>query len=539
MNDIAEIVLRSSVVIGSGLLVSVLLRRQSAALRHLVVAGTLVLGASMPLLQWLTPDWTLETPHAVVTVDPSGVAASKAPTVAAPTGETALPNGRGPSVVSMVAVVAAIWMAGALASLLALGIKLGRLRQLGQRATPVRSSGWTAAIDERARVGGVRRRIALLESDEPDVLATWGLRRPRILLPVHARDWKTDRVRAVLIHEIEHIRRGDWAVQLTAEIVRAIYWFNPLVWLACRELHRQSEGACDAAVVRTGMPPHEYAAHLLEIARSCRAHAFPVAAAVPMARPSTLQSRVAAMLSPRFVRTGLAAPGVVLVLVLLAGIALPAAALRLVQAGPAPLTGVVYDPTGAVMPSVELSLHDDRQNSWTATTDAAGKFEFGPVQPGRYKLQAKLPGFRPLEQSLTLSVSADWTRAVTLQVGTLTETITVREQRPKTPRKAPDAAATPVRVGGNIKPPMKLKHVNPVYPPSMRDAGIQGTVPLEALIGVDGTVSSVRVISAQVHPDLAQAAMDSVRQWKFSPTLLNGREVEVVMNVSITFQLAD
>ena len=64
-------------------------------------------------------------------------------------------------------------------------------------------------------------------------------------------------------------------------------------------------------------------------------------------------------------------------------------------------------------------------------------------------------------------------------------------------------------------------------------------MPLEALIGVDGSVASVRVISAQVHPDLAQAAMDAVRQWKFSPTLLNGREVEVVMNVSISFQLAD
>lgn len=539
MSGVIEFVIRSSAVIACGLLISASLRRQPAALRHLVVAVALVLGTCVPVLQWATPAWTVVTPRTVVTIETSAAAVSDVERATAPTSPdagSAPPTGASASVSG---VLTAIWIAGALASALALGFKLRGLRRLGQTATPVSSSAWTAAAAEIARACGVRRTVALLEIDQPDMLATWGVRRPRILLPTHARNWDERRVRAVLVHEIAHIRRGDWAVQLLAETIRAVYWFNPVVWLACRELHRQSEGACDAAVVRTGMPPHEYAAHLLEIARSCRAHAFPVAAAVPMARPSTLQSRVAAMLSPRFVKHGLAAPAVALVLVALAGIALPAAALRLAQAGPAPLSGVVYDPTGAVMPSVELSLQDERQNSWTATTDAAGKFEFGAVQPGRYKLQAKLPGFRALEQTLTLAAPGDWTRAVTLQVGTLTETITVQEQRRKTPRKPSDSAPAPVRVGGNIKPPMKLRDVKPVYPEAMRDAGIQGTVPLEALIGVDGSVASVRVISAQVHPDLAQAAINAVRQWKFSPTLLNGREVEVVMNVSISFQLAD
>ena len=75
--------------------------------------------------------------------------------------------------------------------------------------------------------------------------------------------------------------------------------------------------------------------------------------------------------------------------------------------------------------------------------------------------------------------------------------------------------------------------------PLVRAAGRDGVVPIEAIIGRDGTVNTVRVLTAQVHPDFAIAAVDAVRQWRFSPTLLNGAPVEVVMNVSVTFNLAD
>ena len=73
----------------------------------------------------------------------------------------------------------------------------------------------------------------------------------------------------------------------------------------------------------------------------------------------------------------------------------------------------------------------------------------------------------------------------------------------------------------------------------MRDAGREGVVPIEAIIGRDGSVTSLRVVTAQVHPDFAMAALDAVRQWRFDPTLLNGEPVEVVMAVSVTFSLGD
>ena len=101
-------------------------------------------------------------------------------------------------------------------------------------------------------------------------------------------------------------------------------------------------------------------------------------------------------------------------------------------------------------------------------------------------------------------------------------------------------SSSPLRVGGNIRPPRKLQDVRPVYPPKMRDAGLEGVVPLEATgIGRDGSIQSLRVLTAQVHPDFAHAAMEAVRQWRFAPTLLNGAAVEVAMTVTVKFRLSD
>jgi len=223
---------------------------------------------------------------------------------------------------------------------------------------------------------------------------------------------------------------------------------------------------------------------------------------------------------------------------LLLAVTLPVAALRAGQAAPTYFSGAIYDTTGAVIPGVSLTLEDSAQGKQTAVTDAAGRFQFPSVAPGKYVLSAELRGFKQLRQELELRNPRDWDKAITLQVGTLSESISVRSTRITAPATAtrPQAAA-PVRVGGNIRVPKKLHDVKPVYPDSMRAAGRDGVVSLDAIIGEDGTVTSVRVLSGDVHPDFAIAAIDAVRQWKFSPTLLNGRPIEVVMTVKVGFDL--
>ena len=94
----------------------------------------------------------------------------------------------------------------------------------------------------------------------------------------------------------------------------------------------------------------------------------------------------------------------------------------------------------------------------------------------------------------------------------------------------------PVRVGGSIKAPTQLSKVQPVYPAEAQAARVQGIVILEATIGVDGRVADAKVLRSV--PLLDQAALDAVRQWVYTPTLLNGVPVPVIMTVTVTFNLA-
>ena len=106
---------------------------------------------------------------------------------------------------------------------------------------------------------------------------------------------------------------------------------------------------------------------------------------------------------------------------------------------------------------------------------------------------------------------------------------------PEPPPPPPPPPTQPVRVGGNIKPPQKIKHVNPVYPPIAQSARVQGIVIIEATIGPGGAVQDAKVLRSI--PLLDQAALDAVRQWQFTPTLLNGVPVPVIMTVTVQFTL--
>lgn len=543
MTLLLGLAIRSFVILAVGLLLSACLAKRSAALRHRALAAALLSAALVLPFSLVLPEWNVTLPARATVRIPARIndASPSVTPARASDALTSVAVAPEPSTRETVSPIVVAWLAGVLVAAGTLITGLVRVSRVAARASRVEDRRWLQILDTVADRYGLTRGIVISQTDAADLLATWGILRPQVLLPDHAHAWTLDRVRVVLCHELAHIRRHDWLVQIGAETLRAILWFNPLAWMVCTRLRRESEQACDDDVLGMDVGGSEYAAHLIELVRQCRRPGSTWASATPMAHPSTLERRIAAMLNPRLdrqapSRRAMAALGAVLLLV-----TLPVAAVRARQAGPAPLSGTIYDATGGVLPGVKVALVDANEITQVVTSNASGRFEFPPVIPGKYVLAATLVGFRALRHEFELRDARDWDRAVTLQVGDVMETIMIRESRVAVPQQQVPFRVKPqaVRVGGNVRAPRKELDVHPVYPAAMREAGLTGVVPIEAVIGRDGSVASVRVLSAQVHPDFAISAVDAVRQWRFTPTLLNGVPVDVVMTVSVQFDLED
>ncbi|HEU4936563.1 MAG TPA: TonB family protein [Vicinamibacterales bacterium] len=140
-----------------------------------------------------------------------------------------------------------------------------------------------------------------------------------------------------------------------------------------------------------------------------------------------------------------------------------------------------------------------------------------------------------LKQQLIAEADALRNRAIELnkqRIGINSANTGIAYPAPPPPPPPPGA---PVRVGGNVQVPAKLKDVRPVYPPDALDARIQGVVIIEATIDTDGRVADAKVLRSI--PQLDDAALTAVRQWEFTSTSLNGVPVPVIMTVTVNFAL--
>jgi TonB family protein len=525
------------------------LRHHSAACRHFVMSAAIVCAAMAPAAERVAPAWhvpglsiaipTIEssrTSGIMATPRATGIASDNASPTRDP---ERLPDAGSP--------LQFVWLAGVIVSLVLLAAGFLRLAWLAAHAQELTQGPWLELAGTIGRAYGIRRRVALLRTDRTGLLLTWGTLRPKILLPAAAIDWPEERIRVVLAHELAHVRRGDWITQALAQAVRALYWFNPLVWAASRRLRQESEHACDDAVLELGVKGPEYAAHLLELARDARRwgrQGFPGFPAPAMTRPGSLERRVTAMLDTTIKRGPATRRARATTSLLLLASTLLAAGLGAGAQSFASLSGSVVDPTNSVIPRATLVLTNRQTEArYEVRSDQAGRFEFVGLPPGDYLLQAKYPGFAMLTGSVTIS-GQNLQQNVALQVGSVQEQINVSPKRTDAPAAStaelrPRAIGsdqpkpcTPSDTGGNIRPPMKVKDVRPEYPAAGPADG--GEVVLDARIDTEGNVSDVNVRGGA--PELAQAAVDAVRQWRFTATLLNCTPVEIPMRVTIAFQ---
>ena len=489
---------------------------------------------------------------------------------------------------------------------------------------------------------------------------TFGLRRPVVLLPSSLGALPADVCRAVVAHELWHVRRRDWAWVIVEETLRSVLWFNPAMWWLISRIQSCREEVVDELTVLTTNARRSYLEALLAFADEPRAFpATPFAQRRHLFTRMLLVSKEAAMSSTRIVGSCAA----MLVAVMIAG-SYAATALPLIAAAPDRAASVQAPPrdlrpneprpattreaglqtavtAGSAEPSAWLELATlQEQRGATAQAESTllamrralpgrtesyaalaalygrtGQFEraigaledliaVNPTDPNGYQILvtfltakssdvsvsiperlvyarqgiaaadralAVKPDFVDaiIYKSLLLRTQANLETDVSNQQALLREADAMRNQAialrrsipsppqpgvgrtgtnmppppPPPPPPGPAGLApitgpngvSPLRIGGDIHVPTKLKDVPAVYPPVAREARVQGVVILEAVIDESGNVSTARVLRSI--PLLDQAAIDAVRQWQFTPTLLNGAPVPVVMTVTINFTL--
>ena len=317
------LILKATLLLAAGALLALMLRRRSAAARHEVWTSTLVIAVALAALAPLAPSLPVPLMPAREPATATPAVSHEASTGAAPIVSDEAPARRAPSsavtavkatsasgaltAIGIGGAAAALWALGSLVVVLSCTAGHFGLRRLARAARPLDDGEWPALLAEACALAQVRRPVTLCASERVATPLTWGARRPIVVFPAGAESWPVERRRAALLHELAHVARNDYLAQLAGTLSCALYWFHPAAWMALRRLRIESERACDDKVLAVGTPAAEYASQLLAVARDAGAlrHAG-AAVAIGMARPSTLEGRLLAVLdesTPRRARS--------------------------------------------------------------------------------------------------------------------------------------------------------------------------------------------------------------------------------------------
>jgi len=300
-----------------------LMQRGSAASRHVALTAALGAAVLLPAARWTLPALPLFVLTAESTPTPvsSPLIDTSAPitaTVSFPTMNTIGPVEQPVADIpvtesvrasrltwSWAGVIGFLWLLGTTTILARMTVAAIRIRKLSRDAQPTDDVRMTERLLEIKKQFGVARPVTLIVSAHEWMPLTWGLRRPTILLPSGAAAWTRThpaRLDAVLLHEMAHIARWDAAWHSVARVAVALFWFNPLVWIAARRARLERERACDDAVLARGLRATDYASDLLLLAQTLVLPPRAAGSALAMARHSQLEQRVGALLDGRISR---------------------------------------------------------------------------------------------------------------------------------------------------------------------------------------------------------------------------------------------
>ncbi len=303
--------LKGALLVGLSAVIVACLRGRAAAIRHVVWTAAVVAHLALPALTVIVP-------------------ALYRPILPAPMWVDAPPRGTGSALLTLCAM---IWVAGTAVGVLRLVVGSCRCARVANAAPRIRDRAWLRLMAGLRHRVGTHRSVDLRCDSRYPVPVTIGVLRPVILLPTDAADWSVGRRTLVLAHELAHVGRFDTLTQLAAQLAVALFWFDPLVWIAARRMAVEREFACDDAVLRAGMIPSHYAHELVRIVRSLVAQSIePVPATfagLAMAGGhNDVHARVAAILDSTRDRRPLRRLDIASATLLVALLTVPLAALR-------------------------------------------------------------------------------------------------------------------------------------------------------------------------------------------------------------------
>ncbi|HYL73098.1 MAG TPA: M56 family metallopeptidase [Bryobacteraceae bacterium] len=576
-NLILECVVRATLIAICSAVVLYLLRVKAARVRHSVWASVVV-------LMLVLPGWTAWGPRAVLRVlNPATTPAVSQTLLAVETvAQPVLPAGTikpSSSPWTWRSILISAYLLGFCVLLARLAIGTVRALLLIRRAA---------------------NRDGRLTSDACAAPITVGWLKPAVILPERWQGWPPAQLNAVLTHEGEHARRRDPLVQWLALLNRAIFWFHPLAWWLERRLSTLAEEACDAAVLAGGHDPLQYSEYLLEMARTVQltgARISVVGMAMPgaslpqrirrileegltqgMSRARTVCLAVAcAVVSTIFVAgavghtqarpespaatsveksTAVTPPSTDLArkkpTLLLAQAQTSRAKPQSGTAAPdgGSVSGTVEDPSGARIPvSCVISARNQSGAIAIVThTDEAGAYRLSSLPPGRYRLEFAMPGFalRTIETEVEAGKQARIDAVLDLGQVDEREIVSggvsggvVGGISSGVPGGVPGGVPQKpvrIRVGGSVQAVRLVARVPPVYPPELERQGIEGVVVIRAVISRDGVPLNPHVLNTEIDPRFAQAALDSVKLWRYQPSLLNGQPVETATTITVEFR---
>ncbi|MCL4784704.1 MAG: TonB family protein [Bryobacterales bacterium] len=489
---------KAALLVGLGAVLLRMWPRASAAERHAAWAAVIVSLLALPILSllWGVVPFPIENAPAK-----HAFAAADGHTVIRVFGGEEIDAAIG-TLEDGFALIMLVWAMGAAAALARTALGHARARRYLRNAVVFEPdlSAWA-----RRRGGALHFPVLLTpRAAMPMVI---GFFNPRIVLPANAPGWPPGQLCRVLLHESAHLERRDPAWKLIASFVSALYWFHPFVWLALRQLASQREQACDDMVLAAGGRPSRYARDLLEFARNALQKRIPEAA-IPMASPTRLEARVAAILDETRPRQTLRRSNMTAYSCTLALLLGPLSALTSVAQPPPPPNVPRADFNGSLGALRELTAQHPALAGLSA--------QAAPARLARDTKAAARIGEAPQPAIAPATAAAS---PVAKPV------VAAQEERPSR-----------IRVGGGVQQAKLIKQVKPVYPADAKAEGVEGLVRLNVRIDKEGLVAETEV---EKSPDtrLAEAAVEAVSQWVYAPTLLNGDPVEVLTVVDVNFTL--